>query len=247
MWKRVACMALAVSIATAWLVFDDLFQPLAKRAPVVEIPDFCGLRAEELSADARFSLTFSYRYDAHAPGGVVLAQAPTAGSRQRVAAGEPVAVKLTVSLGTKQVTLPPCVGRDARAVTAELRAEGLRVHTVSRAGARPAGEVLEMEPKGGTRVPVGSEVTLTVSAGVAAESVTVPSLLGLSRADALTQLWLARLSPGEVVTVDSTAPVGTVIAQSHRAGTLVPAGTRVVLTVSGGAQEFQKGETQERS
>ena len=241
MWKKAALTALVLAVAVAWLAFDDLFMPFGVRAEAVEIPDLCGLPVDALENDARFAWETSYRYDPTVPSGTVISQVPSAGSRRRLARGETIVVTLTVSLGEETVTLPSCVGENLRAVSAALREMGCRVRTEYRAGARPEGEVLAMEPRAGTVVPKGSEVVLTVSRGAPTESVEVPNVCGLSRADALTRLWLAGLAAGEVVTVESDVPLGVVVAQSHRAGTLVAAGTRVALRVSGGLEESHVG------
>ena len=78
---------------------------------------------------------------------------------------------------------------------------------------------------------------LSVSAGTPNKTVEVPNLVGLSRSDALVKLWLAELSVAEVTEEPSLLPVGSVIRQSHVAGTLVSAGTPVTLVVSGGEIE----------
>jgi serine/threonine-protein kinase len=225
-----SCLLLAVGV---WLVIDDLFLPLSPKARVVEIENFCGRVASELSDSADVALEIEYRYDAAVPRGEVFSQDPVAGSRRkRYERDDPIKVRLVVSLGTETVTLPQLVGSDRRQAEADLRALGCVVETVYQSGARPAGEVTWMEPRGGSEVPKGARVVLTVCAGTPEESVTVPQFYGMTRADALVQLWLAKLSLAEVVEVDSEHPSGTVVRQSHQAGTTVPSGTRVTLYVS---------------
>ena len=127
---------------------------------------------------------------------------------------------------------PASVGLNEREVAAKLRELGCVVETQYQSGASPAGEVLWMEPRAGETVPRGSKVVLTVSAGISVQSVTVPDFRGMTRSDALIELWLSRLSLAEVVETESEAPAGTVVAQSHPSGSLVPSGTRVTLYVS---------------
>ena len=219
--------------AGAWIVVDDLFAPLAKPAAVVEIPDFVGRTAAELSVEAPLLLSIEYRYDAAVASGLVISQSPVGGSRRKYTEQSPkITVDLVVSLGVETLLLPPLVGEERRVAEALLRDKGCVVETVYQNGARPAGEVLWMEPRAGTEVPKGARVVLTVCVGTPEESVTVPSFHGMTRADALVQLWLARLSLAEVVEVESDLPSGVVVRQSHPAGTLVPTGTRVTLYVS---------------
>jgi hypothetical protein len=91
------------------------------------------------------------------------------------------------------------------------------------------GRVMDQDPPAGTVLSSGGAVTVIVSAG--AETVTVPSLIGVDIGSArrdLTGLGLAV----SVRTVESTAPVDTVIELSPEAGTTVPAGSVVNITVA---------------
>jgi len=215
-----------------WLVIDDLFSPLSVSREAVEIPMLCGRELVGLTESEDLDYEIEYRYDAGTDAGIVISQDPIGGSRRKKTDGEPIRVRLVVSLGTERITLPHLVGSDRREAEARLRELGCTVETLYRSGAYPAGEVLAMEPRGGTEVPKGSHVQLTVSAGIPEESVTVPDFCGLPRADALVGLWLSRLSLAEVVEIESDQPEGLVVRQSHPSGTLVPAGTRITLYVS---------------
>ena len=68
--------------------------------------------------------------------------------------------------------------REPRAVEA-LQEAGLQADVSRRAANKPAGMVLEQEPKDGVRVAEGDEVRLVVSQGPARE--TVPDLVGAER------------------------------------------------------------------
>ncbi|MBE6602556.1 MAG: PASTA domain-containing protein [Ruminococcaceae bacterium] len=216
-----------------WLVADDLFAPFSPKAEIVEIPELLGLSEQAIVLDDRFELQREYRYDEATPEGTVILQEPAAGSRRkRTSPAEPISVRIVISLGKESIPLPTAVGKDARVVAAELRALGLSVETESRIGARPEGEVLSMSPLAGTRVPKGTKILLTVSAGPSRESVTVPNLVGLSRAQALVRLWTAQLSLAAAEEVESPTEGGIVVAQDHQPGTVVPAGTAITLYVS---------------
>lgn len=204
----------------------------------VEIPNFCGAEISAVAVDERFELQTEYRYDAETPAGVVLSQSPVAGSRRKLTAEVPqCTVALVVSLGEETLSLPDVVGKDARETVAALREMGFTVEVVTRPSAYPEGTILSMSPQGGTELPSGETVTLTVSAGTPSVTVTVPDLRGLSRSDALVQLWLAQLSAGDVIEEDSEKAIGSVIRQSHQPGTVVTAGTAVTLYISRGFEE----------
>jgi serine/threonine-protein kinase len=92
------------------------------------------------------------------------------------------------------------------------------------------GRVVGQDPPAGAIVLSGEAVTVIVSAG--AETVTVPSLIGVDIASARRDLDGLGLAVS-VRTVESTAPVDTVIELSPDPGTAVPAGSVVNITVAG--------------
>ena len=226
-------MSLVLAVAAAWIVFDDLFSPFGEKSLSVEIPDLCGKRLESVDLADWLDTKVEYRYDKRYAAGVILAQSPVGGSRRKLTAQNPQCkLTLTVSLGEETVVLPNVIGRDRREVEAQLREMGLGVKTETVTGTYPEGTVFDMEPRVGAEVPVGGTVKISVSAGTPSKTVTVPDVRGLSRSDALVQLWLAQLAVGDVIEVDADAEGGTVIRQSHQGGTLVLAGTKVTLYVS---------------
>ena len=88
----------------------------------------------------------------------------------------------------------------------------------------------------GTRAAAGSAVNLTVWAGAAQPTVSVPNVVGSQRQAAEARLRRARLVAGEV----TTRPGGRkdfVLSQDPTAGTRVAAGSAVKLTVGSGAAQ----------
>ena len=232
-WRTACGLLLVLLLALAWTVFDTLCSPRGEPSRTVEIPDLCGIDEDRLPTYDWMELKTEYRYDANIPAGTVLSQSPPAGSRRKLTKSKPhVTVTLSVSLGHETVTLPTLVGRDVRDATAALRALGLSVKTVERAGAFPPGTVLAVEPSAHATLPKGATVTLTVCTGAPTKTVKVPDLIGLSRSEALVRLWTMELGVLEVLEEESDAPDGTVIRQSHLPGTTVVADTRITLTVS---------------
>lgn len=207
--------------------------PTGKASAVVEIPDYTGRRLSEIVPEAPIALRVEYRYDGEYESGVVLSQTPTAGSFCKLTDPEStVDLTLTVSMGRESALLPQTVGKNAREAEQELRALGFVVKLLQKESAYPAGSVFASEPVAGERLPLGEIITLYVSAGAPARSVTVPDLVGLSREDALVRVWMSSLSVAEVRETDADGErEGLVIDQSHRPGTVVPAGTGIVLYV----------------
>ena len=232
-WKRAALVALVLLLAVGWITVDILFQPREEEPTTVEIPNLCGMNVNSIDIPAWINVNIEYRYDENTPAGMIFAQTPTGGSRRRLAEnGESCKITVVVSLGRESIRLPQMTGRDVYEVATELRNLGLVVNTVAESSPKGVGTVLASEPKAGESVPKGATVTLTVSLGEKQQTVTVPNLCGLSRADALIRLWLCQLNVGEVVELPSDAAPGTVIRQSHTEGTVVLPGTKITIYVS---------------
>lgn len=94
-----------------------------------------------------------------------------------------------------------------------------------------AGKVIRTEPAAGTVFASGKTVILYVSQGQVSTDVTMESYTGMTQEQARLLLEFYGFVV-EFVTEPSEEPSGTVIAQSIAAGTVVPAGTTVKLTIS---------------
>ena len=139
-------------------------------------------------------------------------------------------VRLFVSSGPEQITVPDVTGVSREAAEAELRDEGLRVSVEERQSEEPADRVIEQNPSAGTRVDSGTRITLVVSTGE--EKVDVPNVEGLSPADAARQLRAEGLGAvRRERTVTSPEDDGVVIDQRPAAGVEVERGRQVVIIV----------------
>ncbi|GAC1410771.1 MAG: Stk1 family PASTA domain-containing Ser/Thr kinase [Actinomycetota bacterium] len=97
----------------------------------------------------------------------------------------------------------------------------------------PPGKVVRTDPIAGTKLPSNASVVIIPSAGKS--KVSVPVLVGLSRADAQAAIAKAGLVLGQVnQRTSSSKPKDTVIEQSVKPGTQVDSGTQVDITVSSG-------------
>jgi serine/threonine-protein kinase len=97
-----------------------------------------------------------------------------------------------------------------------------------------AGKVISQNPSGGS-VAKGSTVTIVISQGQ--KSVTVPSVLGATEADATATLTNEGLKVKVETAYSDTVEAGKVISQSVN-GKIVPAGTTITITVSLGAESY---------
>jgi transcription elongation GreA/GreB family factor len=129
----------------------------------------------------------------------------------------------------RKTTVPTIVGlRLARGIEALADAR-LRWETEKAASRLPVGEIVDQDPAAGDDVPVGSTVTVVVSAGI---EIAVPRVLGLAEGRAVSELEQAGLEASVVPALSSTVPEGHVSAQKPDPGTEVTLGATVEITVS---------------
>jgi serine/threonine-protein kinase len=155
--------------------------------------------------------------------GQVTAQEPKADSD--VAKDSPIT--LTVSSGPPKVPVPSVAGQDAAAAANVLGQAGFKSATKDEASDTvAAGKVIRTDPAEGTEAPKGSTVTIFVSTGKA--QVTVPSIIGLSKAGADGAISQVGLVPQGQCVLDVSAPSGgTVTSQDPAKDSKVDAGSTV--------------------
>jgi serine/threonine-protein kinase len=96
------------------------------------------------------------------------------------------------------------------------------------------GTVIEQSPDAGEKIAKHGNVDITVSKGK--ETVTVPSVKGKSRDDAISTLVNAGLNP-KAFPVPSSQPVDTVVGQDPAAGKVVEKGSPIRINYSSGPAE----------
>ncbi len=132
--------------------------------------------------------------------------------------------------------LPNVVGEqidEARARLATLGFENVTIETVEQSGSEE-NEVVSQDPAGGQRLPVDTEIVLTVNSG--APPVDVPDVTGKTRSQARQILTDANLRVGEVTRESSDRyDEGQVIRTEPAAGREVPEETEINLVVSSGS------------
>ena len=172
-----------------------------------------------------------------APVGEVIHQDPGAGTE----ADDGSTVKLVVSTGAPEVTVPTVAGFSEKKAVRELSKAGcgtredtnlcgFKVEVRDEASDRfDEGDAIRTGPQGGTSAEVGSRILLFVSTGP--QQVEVPDVIDLERESA--EATLNRAGLGFTIReAESTADPGTVIAQDPVGGTVVDKGSRVELTVA---------------
>ncbi len=140
-------------------------------------------------------------------------------------------VSLFVSKGEKPAALPNVVGKVYEEAEKLLRGLGFNVfESYANDDNAPAGTVVSQDPGADPKADRGSDVTLVVSNGPLVTDVTVPRLLGMEVAAAEQLLRDQGLEP-RTRQIPGRLGSGRVYAQSPEAGTTVPPGSSVDLSV----------------
>jgi serine/threonine-protein kinase len=156
--------------------------------------------------------------------GKITTQTPPAGDKV------PSGTKVDVTVNPPACVVPNLAGKTEAEAKAALEAAGCKLGDVT-PGAddlTQAGKVVDQGPRGGTAVPTGTEVNVTVAGPVC----NVPGLSGMTEADAKTKVEAAGCVLATTQrNTDNVSDVGKVLDQSPPAATLVPKGSTINATV----------------
>ena len=137
----------------------------------------------------------------------------------------------------QQVAIPDVIGKTSDQANQILDSKGFKVAIKAVPSAAPRDQVVEQDPiptdRGGGKAEEGSTVTLSVSSGPAIRA--VPSVVGLSQADATKRLEKTGFKVNVMQQYSKSVPRGSVIGTSPPAGTQLSTLQPVTLLVSRGA------------
>ncbi len=205
---------------------------------LVTAPELIGARpAEAYAAASRLGLRLAIEGRRHDPAvaeGRVCAQDPKPGASIKNSR----ALRVSVSLGPKRVTVPAVAGRSLREAQLLLEHAGLGTfRVVTTEDVTPAETVVMQDPPAGEaplRDPVA--VTLLVSRGPASADYVMPDLIGRPAEGTLQALQQAGLRTADIVYRSYPgAPPGIILKQAPTAGFRVTPRTVVAVEVSGSA------------
>jgi eukaryotic-like serine/threonine-protein kinase len=146
----------------------------------------------------------------------------------RVTRGTPV--RLIVSSGPEQLTVPDVTGLSRDSAESRLRDEGFGVSVTEQESDETEGDVISQSPAGGTELARGETVTITVSTGT--PRVDVPDVIGLRERSASSRLSSAGLKPvTQERTVTDPSQDGVVVEQRPATGTQLDKGAEVVIVI----------------
>ena len=144
-------------------------------------------------------------------------------------------IKVTVSKGTRMVSVPDVIDYHYNSAYAALTAEDLMVMRIEKESDDiAAGYVISTEPAAGATVEENTTVRVYVSLGPSTEDTIVPDVLNLPVSEAEEKIVEAYLEP-KIQYVESSEPEGTVISQNIVAGDTVTRSTVVTIYVSDGS------------
>ncbi len=152
--------------------------------------------------------------------------------------GAIVAAVLLLSSSAGRLTVPNVIGETEQAASARLRKAGLRpVPSLASSATVASGRVISQTPGAGARVSGGSRASVVVSSGPG--SAPLPSVEGLTGAEALSRLRAAGFKPTQKDEASAKVPQGHVIGTEPPAGTELQVGSPVSVLISSGPQQVR--------
>ena len=205
---------------------------------LVEVPDLRGMTEEqarkelegtELGLKVENDPQPSNQYDE----GEIMSQDPAPGDE--VEAHSTITVVLSSGEEAKMTEVPNVVGKSEAEAEKLIQDANLIVrHDSDYSSEVEEGDVISSDPKAGTEVEEGTEVTIVISLG--AEQATVPDLRNKTASAAESALADAGLSGSASEEYSDSVPEGQVISQSIDHGQKVDKGTTVSYVVSRGPE-----------
>jgi len=198
----------------------------------VTMPNLVGKEVGEASNILRSKglvLRVADRVYSDVPINQVVRQTPPPGMLMKVSQQAHV----VLSLGQRQLEIPPLEGSSLRVSRIELLRAGLQIGEVSTVGLpeSPTDTVVQQNPKPG-RGAATPKVDVLVSGGAKEQAYVMPYFIGLNEIDVQHRLDQANLHRKINYVAAPQWPHASVIDQSPLAGTRISAGTEVQLTIA---------------
>ncbi|MES1248601.1 MAG: Stk1 family PASTA domain-containing Ser/Thr kinase [Actinomycetota bacterium] len=229
-WPWLAALFFVVVAAIGgYLLYQQISNKLASNKPV-GVENYLNmteaLARQKIKADG-FEPVVDHHFSKATANGLVFKQQPTAGTR--IGKGSPV--HIWVSTGLPRVVVPPLVDTLQTAAVAKLTKLDLKIKTREVPSSKPAGTITAQDPPSGTKVKVGTLVTINVAKGPTPVSVPDVRSLPLAQAASTLEAEGFKVAPSFV---ESDQPANTVVSQDPAGGTSAGKGSTVTLTVSKG-------------
>ena len=201
----------------------------------VQVPNLVGLSTEEAEKQLK-DLKLKYevseeKFDLEVPAGYIISQDPAYIPNYKIK--EKTTIKVVVSKGQEEVTIPKVAGMKKEEAIEELEKLNLKFEIKEEISTKVEEDyVIKQSPDANTVLKAGETITITVSIGDGIEKTTVPSVIGKSESDARKILEAASLSVNVIYEESSNNANGTVLKQDISAGTETPTNSTINITVN---------------
>jgi serine/threonine-protein kinase len=225
-------MLLVFILASAAFLSAITAMRVAIHGREVSMPNLVGKSVSDAGTELRsrgLVLRVADRIYSEQPINTIVRQTPPAGMQMKVSQQAHV----VLSLGQRQLQIPPLEGNSLRVSRIELLRAGLQVGEVSNLALPdvPVDTVVIQNPKPGAG-SASPRVDVLVSGGPREEAFVMPHLIGMNEADAVRRLETVALKR-KLNTVSAPQwPHGAVIDQAPTAGSRVAASATVEMTVA---------------
>jgi serine/threonine-protein kinase len=235
--RRVTYLTVLFGITCAFVVGTLIFigMMLHINKPFEKVPeDDCPqLVGQDLETAQKSNKKFvieveSQEFNNQYPTGVIFEQTPTSGKRVK----EGITIKVKVSTGNQELTMPDCIDQEAALVYAKLTGMGLDyVVSEETSPTIKEGNVTQTIPGMNEKVYSGDVVTVFVSTGTGKAKVAVPDVMTWDISIAQDTLAAAGLK-ASIKYEASTMDPGMVINQNPKSPARLDVGSTVYLTVA---------------
>ncbi len=229
-WPWLLALGLILSAAAAgWYVWTQIQEQLNASKPV-NVPLVRGLSEDAAKIQLEtvgLRMSRQFRSSLLVPRGVVVSQTPAAGNKT----DKGNAVTVFISNGKPRTTVPDVVGANIADAIAALTEAHLKYDVREINSPKDSNTVIAIEPGPGAVVLWNTQVRVNVSKGP--RPVAVPSVVGQPFENATSALQGAGFAVKRQE-VESDQPKASVVASDPPAGTAVPPGSIVTLSVSKG-------------
>ena len=201
----------------------------------VQIPNVVGKTQEEARLEIENSnLKYSVSkeiYSADVDAGYVISQNPEYVNNYSVKEGSLISV--VISKGKEMVKMPKVVGMEFSKAQSELNDLGIKIEKIEETSQKvEAGYIISQEIAENTEIETGATVKLHVSTGTGIKKVTVTSVVGKNKEEAMTELTGLGLEVNVVEEENTSKSDGIILKQSIDVGTSVDEGTAITITVN---------------
>ena len=201
----------------------------------IQIPNVVGKTAEAAKLEIENSnLTYTVAkeiYSADVEAGYIISQNPEYVSNYSVKEGSLVSV--VISKGKKMVKMPKVAGMEFYKAQSELNDLGIKVEKIEKTSQKvQAGYIISQETVENTEVETGTTVKLYVSSGTGIKKVTVTSVVGKNKDEAMKELTELGLEVNVLEEENIAKSEGVILKQSIEVGTSVDEGSAITITVN---------------